>query len=63
MVTAGAQGTRVADMPGGADGQARDEELEGLLRPVAVGAFRLGASAEALRRALERAMKGIFGVA
>jgi len=32
----------------------------GLLRPVAVAAFHLGASAGELRAALEEAMKGIY---
>jgi hypothetical protein len=32
----------------------------GLLRPVAVAAFHLGASADELRAALEEAMKGIY---
>lgn len=34
--------------------------LVGLLRPVAVAAFHLGAAASDLRAALERAMEGIF---
>jgi hypothetical protein len=38
----------------------RAETLAGLLRPVAVAGFHLGASAEEMRRALERAMGGIF---
>jgi DNA-binding transcriptional regulator YhcF (GntR family) len=57
--TAGARGTRVADAPAAGAGDG-DAELEGLLRPVAVAAFHLGASAGDLRSALERAMEGIF---
>jgi ATP-dependent Clp protease ATP-binding subunit ClpA len=38
----------------------RPETLAGLLRPVAVAAFHLGASGDELRTALERAMEGIF---
>jgi DNA-binding transcriptional regulator YhcF (GntR family) len=61
VVTEGARGTRVADrgapparMSEGAD------TLAGLLRPVAVAAFHLGATADDLRQALETAMRGIF---
>lgn len=61
LETAGARGTRVAPpRPRDATGSKRDLELEGLLRPVAVAAFHLGATAEQLRGALERAMKGIL---
>jgi hypothetical protein len=34
--------------------------LAGLLRPVAVAAFHLGATANELRAALDEAMRGIF---
>jgi DNA-binding transcriptional regulator YhcF (GntR family) len=61
VVTEGPRGTRVTerlkkskpklDKPG---------TLAGLLRPVAVAAFHLGASAKDLRAALEEAMQGIF---
>lgn len=55
--TAGSRGTFVSSRPGGSP---RGAELEGLLRPVAIAAFHLGASAAQLRAALERAMKGIL---
>src|SRR6266487_496814 len=62
VVTDGARGTRVAERPrkpvAASD---RPENLVGLLRPVVVAAFHLGATAEELRRALEEAMRGIFG--
>ena len=38
----------------------RQENLVGLLRPVAVAAFHLGATASELRAALDEAMKHIF---
>jgi DNA-binding transcriptional regulator YhcF (GntR family) len=61
VVTEGARGTRVADrQQRGVPAGARPETLVGLLRPVAVAAFHLGASAGELRQALERAMTGIF---
>lgn len=61
VVTGGARGTRVAErhrsmIP---DGE-RSETLAGLLRPVAVAAFHLGATAEEIRRALDEAMADIF---
>lgn len=60
--TDGARGTRVADprrdRPPAGD---RHETLVGLLRPVAVAAFHMGASAGELRSALEPAMEGILG--
>lgn len=60
VVTQGARGTRVADRGGApADGE-RMQTLAGLLRPVAVAAFHLGADAQDLRVALEAAMQGIF---
>ncbi|MDQ3949709.1 MAG: GntR family transcriptional regulator [Gemmatimonadota bacterium] len=62
VVTEGARGTRVAPLKApGMPAADRPETLAGLLRPVAVAAFHLGASAQELREALEKAMKGIFG--
>jgi DNA-binding transcriptional regulator YhcF (GntR family) len=62
VVTEGVRGTRVAarKAPGIAAAE-RPETLVGLLRPVAVAAFHLGASADELRAALAAAMKDIFG--
>jgi DNA-binding transcriptional regulator YhcF (GntR family) len=61
VVTEGARGTRVADMPRPSrPGKVDSEMLVGLLRPVAVAAFHMGAVAEDLRVALEEAMTGIF---
>lgn len=61
VVTQGARGTRVAERERSAvpDGE-RAETLAGLLRPVAVAAFHLGATSAELRRALEAAMADIF---
>lgn len=62
VITEGTRGTRVAESPRPLLSEAeRPETLAGLLRPVAVTAFHLGASAQELRTALERAMAGIFG--
>jgi len=61
VTTQGARGTRVAAHKRAAVPDAeRAETLTGLLRPVAVAAFHLGASADDMRRALERAMGDIF---
>jgi DNA-binding transcriptional regulator YhcF (GntR family) len=61
VVTEGARGTRVAEQPKRPLAEARrPETLEGLLRPVAVAAFHLGATGEELRHALDRAMREIF---
>jgi ATP-dependent Clp protease ATP-binding subunit ClpC len=61
VVTEGARGTRVAERAGpSASRAATPDTLAGLLRPVAVAAFHMGAGAEQLRAALEEAMKGIF---
>lgn len=61
VVTEGARGTRVAERPTGPDPSlTTPESLAALLRPVAVAAFHLGATATALRDALEQAMRGIF---
>jgi DNA-binding transcriptional regulator YhcF (GntR family) len=60
VVTAGARGTRIAER-GDAGGPAENADtIVGLLRPVAVAAFHMGANAHELRAALEQAMKGIF---
>lgn len=61
VVTEGVRGTRIADRRRAAlaNGE-RTETLTGLLRPVVVAAFHLGASADELRAALEPAMSGIF---
>jgi DNA-binding transcriptional regulator YhcF (GntR family) len=62
VVTDGARGTRVAERPRSTvPTDKRPESLVGLLRPVAVAAYHLGASADELRRALEEAMRDIFG--
>ena len=61
VVTEGARGTRVAERERPAMPEAeRPQTLVGLLRPVAVAGFHLGATAVELRQALEEAMKGIF---
>jgi DNA-binding transcriptional regulator YhcF (GntR family) len=61
VVTEGARGTRVAARPKQPLPESeRPATLVGLLRPVAVAAFHLGASGDELRRALEQAMRGIF---
>ena len=61
VITEGARGTRIADRRAQSQRPTdRAETLSGLLRPVAVAAFHLGATATDLRAALERAMRGIF---
>ncbi|MEX2281305.1 MAG: Clp protease N-terminal domain-containing protein [Gemmatimonadota bacterium] len=61
VITEGARGTRIANPVRNARKQTdHSETLTGLMRPVAVAAFHLGATADGLRAALERAMKGIF---
>jgi DNA-binding transcriptional regulator YhcF (GntR family) len=61
VVTEGARGTRIAERKRRmAETPDKPETLAGLLRPVAVAAFHLGATAADLRTALERAMLGIF---
>ena len=61
VTTQGARGTRVAARARAASPDPeRAETLTGLLRPVAVAGFHLGASAEEVRGALELAMGGIF---
>jgi DNA-binding transcriptional regulator YhcF (GntR family) len=61
VVTGGSRGTRVAG-PGRSPvaDAGRLDSLVGLLRPVAVAAYHLGANADELRRSLEKAMEGIF---
>jgi DNA-binding transcriptional regulator YhcF (GntR family) len=61
VVTEGARGTRIAGQkkPLVPDAE-RPDKLARLLRPVAVAAFHLGASADELRAALEKAMQGIY---
>lgn len=64
VATDGARGTRVATQPQRTvTDAARPETLVGLLRPVTVAAFHLGASAPEVREALERAMRDIFPTA
>jgi DNA-binding transcriptional regulator YhcF (GntR family) len=61
VITEGARGTRIADRSRKSRRPTdHAETLSGLLRPVAVAAFHLGATADDLRTALERAMTGIF---
>jgi DNA-binding transcriptional regulator YhcF (GntR family) len=61
VITEGARGTRIADRSRKSRRPTdHAETLSGLLRPVAVAAFHLGATADDLRTALERAMIGIF---
>lgn len=61
VVTDGARGTRVANgQQKPTPAPERRERLIGLLRPVAVAAFHMGATAADLRTALEPAMQGIL---
>ncbi|NJD10818.1 MAG: GntR family transcriptional regulator [Gemmatimonadetes bacterium] len=61
VVTQGVRGTRVADRVKAApDAAAHPANLTGLLRPAAVAAFHMGATADQLRAALDDAMKDIF---
>lgn len=61
VTTEGARGTRVARRTSSAaPGAPPSDMLPGLLRPVAVAAFHMGATAKDLRDALEQAMTGIF---
>jgi len=62
VLTAGAAGTRVAAPPprDSTSSSTRFDELVGLMRPVAVAAFHLGASAEELFGALRVAAEGVF---
>lgn len=61
LVTEGARGTRVAERPAEARPDDLVDTLEGLLRPVAVAAYHMGARAQEVRNALETAMRGIYG--
>lgn len=61
VVTDGARGTRIAEAATPSDSRPVDlEQIAGLLRPAAVAAYHMGASAADLKRALEDAMAGIF---
>lgn len=61
VVTEGTKGTRIAERePPTERTQVQRSTLIGLLRPIAVAAFHLGASASQLRSALDEAMRGIF---
>lgn len=61
VITEGSRGTRVAERPTPRLREMeRPETLAGLLRPVAVAAFHLGANAKELQSALDEAMRGIF---
>jgi DNA-binding transcriptional regulator YhcF (GntR family) len=60
VVTEGARGTRIAERVSQQAKSERPDTLAGLLRPVAVAAFHMGASASELRSALDEAMKGIY---
>jgi DNA-binding transcriptional regulator YhcF (GntR family) len=61
VVTEGARGTRVAErVQQPLTPEHRPATLVGLLRPVVVAAYHLGASASELRDALQQAMRGIF---
>ncbi len=57
----GSRGTRVVPRDSRAlPPDERAETLDAILRPAAVAAFHLGAKAQEVRNALERAMRGIF---
>ncbi|HUP19159.1 MAG TPA: Clp protease N-terminal domain-containing protein [Gemmatimonadota bacterium] len=61
VVTDGARGTRIAEPSGGnAPTTERRDALAALLRPVAVAAYHMGASAAELRAALDASMEGIL---
>lgn len=61
LITEGARGTRVAKRDNAsATASDRHAMLVGLLRPVAVAAFHLGATADDVPAALMEAMRGIF---
>lgn len=57
VVTDGARGTRVAERPA-TPGPA--EALDGLLKPVVIAAFHMGATLQDLRAALDRVSRGIL---
>jgi DNA-binding transcriptional regulator YhcF (GntR family) len=60
LATDGARGTWVAQKSPTSEQSPDTDALVGLLRPVAVAAFHMGAGAQDLRVALEIAMEGIF---
>jgi DNA-binding transcriptional regulator YhcF (GntR family) len=60
VLTDGARGTRVAERPAPVPDPSRLAALDGMMRPVAVAAFHLGATAAELRAALDRAMRDIL---
>ena len=60
VATDGARGTRVAERPSPAPDPARAAALDGMMRPVAITAFHLGATAAELREALDRATRDIL---
>ncbi len=61
VATDRARGTRIADRSASGNADAAEPGyLVPLLRPVAVGAYHLGITADQLRRALEEAMRGVF---
>lgn len=60
VITDGARGTSVAPRPARVPAPDRPAALVGLLRPVVVAAFHLGAEANELRAALATAMHDIF---
>jgi DNA-binding transcriptional regulator YhcF (GntR family) len=61
VVTDGARGTRIAEPSGeNAPTTERRDALAALLRPVAVAAYHMGASAAELRAALDASMEGIL---
>jgi DNA-binding transcriptional regulator YhcF (GntR family) len=60
VITDGARGTSVAPRPARVPAPDRPAALVGLLRPVVVAAFHIGAEANELRAALATAMHDIF---
>lgn len=61
VITEGARGTRVANRENpSATPSDRHSMLVGLLRPVAVAAFHLGATGDEVKKALADAMRGIW---
>ncbi len=60
LVTEGARGTHVADVTPAAREEEMTAALEALLRPVAVAAYHMGATAQRVVEVLERVMRGIL---
>ena len=60
VATDGARGTRVAERPAPVSDPNRSAVLDGMMRPVAIAAFHLGATAAELREALDRATRDIL---